>query len=180
MEELLISIIACGAAFAANWISTILLSKKENIRESVIEFHKKNGKKQKIRVSSLSPENIQHTIETEIFLENIVRAALNDLIRSNGKIKIKEDGTADFIAQLGEETVLIEAKASINNLTKDFFAKADKELKSYHPILVVNSLTKEIPDSFKERGVKIINITGDNGKAKESLIREISNTLKPA
>lgn len=129
MEELLISIIACGAAFAANWISTILLSKKENIRESVIEFHKRTARNKKSEFLH-SPENIQHTIETEIFLENIVRAALNDLIRSNGKIKIKEDGTADFIAQLGEETVLIEAKASINNLTKDFLQRLTKSLKA--------------------------------------------------
>lgn len=178
MNDFFISIAASVAAVSVAGITSLILSKSKRHRDKVIEFSTENGKSQKIRVDSFDHEAIKKAIETEISIENVIRSTLREIKRSNGKISIEEGKHADFIAQLGKEIVIIEAKRSIDNLTKDFFKHADKEFKNYHSILVVDQKSSKTPSTFKNRDIKIINFESKVEKFKETFTQEINKLLK--
>lgn len=173
ITSLIVSILAALIGYAS---SKLVISRGKN-REKIIEFTEKNGKKQRLKVSSLKPSIIREAVEAELRLESIVRTSLKDIVRSNGTIKLQEDDLADFVLTLGDQTVIVEAKASTDNLTDDFFAMADKKYKdNYFTILVVDKLS-ENSEKLKKQNVKIIWKNDKHTDFKKLIRDEILNKL---
>lgn len=172
IASLILSLLATFIGYSFSKVAV----RKGKDRNIVIEFSEENGKKQRLKVSSLNPSMIKEAVESELKLENFIRNSLKELTRSNGTLKIEESNLADFIITSGERTLIIEAKASIDNLTDDFFNLIEKKYNNYYAIILVNKLsnsTKNINDNI----IKIIRKNENDSNFKKHFINEVLAAL---
>lgn len=175
MLQLLFALLAGAVAAITGYFSSIIFAKRAKKRYRVIEFSLENGKKQRIKVPSLNPAVIKEAVESELRLENFIRSSLKDLVQSNGKINVREDDLADFVITQGDQVVVVEAKASANNMTDDFLPKLEKKFQSSFTILLVDKITNDFP-VHEAKNFKIIRRDrGDDFKLQ--FLREIINAL---
>ncbi|MGV8864915.1 MAG: hypothetical protein ACOH2T_27650 [Pseudomonas sp.] len=175
MLQLLFALLAGTVAAITGYFSSLFFAKRAKSRYRIIEFTLENGKKQRIKVSSLNPAVIKDAVESELRLENFIRSSLKDLVQSNGKIKVREDDLADFVITQGDQVVIIEAKASANNMTDDFLPKLEKKFQNPFTILLVDKITNDYPIR-KTKNFKIIRRDRDDD-FKLKFLREIINAL---
>ncbi|ROM90617.1 hypothetical protein [Pseudomonas brassicacearum] len=175
MLQLLFALLAGTVAAITGYFSSLFFAQRAKSRYRIIEFTLENGKKQRIKVSSLNPAVIKDAVESELRLENFIRSSLKDLVQSNGKIKVREDDLADFVITQGDQVVIIEAKASANNMTDDFLPKLEKKFQNPFTILLVDKITNDYP-MRKTKNFKIIRRDRDDD-FKLKFLREIINAL---
>ncbi|WP_053158098.1 hypothetical protein [Pseudomonas protegens] len=177
MLQIITSIVISILAAIIGYASSRIVINRGKGREKIIEFSESNGKKQRLKVSSLNPSVIREAVESELKLESFVRTSLKDLVRSNGTIKVQEDDLADFVVTMGDRMVIIEAKASTDNLTDDFFTMADKKYKeNYYAILVVDRLSQG-SEKFQKQNMKIICRSDKQANFKKYFLDEILSVL---
>lgn len=175
MLQLLFALLAGATAAITGYVSSIIFAKRAKDRYRVIEFSLESGKKQRIKVSSLNPAVIKEAVESELRLENFIRSSLKELVQSNGKIKVREDDLADFVITQGDQVVVVEAKASADNMTDDFLPKLEKKFQSHFTILLVDKVSTDSP-RHEAKNFKIIR-KGRGDDFKLQFIREIISAL---
>ena len=175
MLQLLFALLAGAVAAITGYLSSLFFAKRASNRYRIIEFTLESGKRQRIKVNSLNPAVIKDAVELELQLESFIRSSLKELVRSNGKIKVREDDLADFVITQGDQVVIVEAKASAKNMTDDFLPKLERKFQNPYTILLVEKLT--IDDvGHNSKNLKIIRRTRSSN-FKMEFLREIVSAL---
>lgn len=175
MLQLLFALMAGTVAAVTGYFSSLLFARRAKGKYRVIEFSLVNGKKQRIKVSSLSPSVIKDAIESELRLENFIRSSLNELVQSNGKIKVREDDLADFVITNGDQVVIVEAKASEKNITDDFLPKLERKFQNSFTILLVDKLAGD-SSVLRAKNLKVI-VRDGSSDFKLRFLREVKHAL---